>query len=140
MHRCRQVIVVAAIAAALVALPSVAWARFTGTAQATSTVSSASLSVPSAVSVSKRCTFLGIGGDSLTITWTASSTPAVTGYQLDLNANAGSDITRTVQGRTTTSVTVPVTAGATYTVTVSSVVQNWSASSTPLSAGCGLFG
>jgi Fibronectin type III domain len=140
VRRCRQAIVVVAIAAALVALPPAAWARFTTARLATTTVSSASLSAPSALSTSKRCTFLGIGGDSLTVDWAASPTSSVTGYVLELNANLGTDITRTISGRSTTSATVSVTAGTTYTITVSSAVQNWTATSSAVSAGCGLFG
>lgn len=131
---------VAGVAAAVVALPSTAWASFTSVGRAAATVSSATLAAPTSVATTKKCSFLGIFGDTLTVSWTASSTTMATGYTLDLNAGSGSDITRTISGRSTTSVNVSVAPGTTYTITVSSVLKNWTAASTAVRAGCSITG
>ncbi len=140
MQSSRKTIVVAGIATALVALPSAAWAGFTGIGRTSAAVSSATLAAPTSVTTSNKCAILGLGGDSLTVSWTATATSAATGYTLVLDSGSGTPITKSIAGRSTTSATVTVTAGTTYTITVSSVLQNWTAESTAVSAGCGLFG
>lgn len=141
MRNSRKTVVVAAIAAAVVALPSAAWAAFTGVTRTATTVSSARLAAPTSVTTTKSCTFFGLGsGDSLTVSWTATATSAATGYTLVLDPDSGTTITKSIAGRTTTSATIPVKAGSTYSITVSSVLQNWTATSTAVSAGCGWFG
>jgi hypothetical protein len=137
---CAVAAALAVAIAALVALPAAASARFAGSRSASLSVGSATLAPPSNVATTKKCTVLGIGGDTVTVNWTASPDQRVAGYSVRLDSSTSTDITRTVSGRTTTSVTVTVAAGATYAVTVTSTVGNWSAAALSTSVGCGLLG
>ena len=137
---CAVTAALAVATAALVALPTAAWARFGGSSSASLSVGSATLAPPSNVATTKKCTLFGIGGDTVTVNWTASSDLRVAGYSVRLASSTSSDITRTVSGRTTTSVTVSVVAGATYAVTVTSTVGNWSAAAPSTSVGCSVLG
>jgi len=123
-----------AVVAGVVALPTAAWARFSDRATASISVGSASVAAQS-VTTSKKCSFLGIIGDSVTVSW-ADGDPR-TSYTVRLNANFGSDISRTTSG---SSVTVSVSPGVTYAVTVASALGSWTATTTADTVGCGWLG
>jgi hypothetical protein len=116
-------VVATASAAAIVAVPSVAWADYLSSTSAAMTVSAGTLAPPTNVSATAKCTG---SNPSVTVTWTATSSTFATGYTVTLTPTTGSKISTNVNGRTTTSTTIPMSrSGKTYTPGVVSTVSTW---------------
>lgn len=139
LGRSRMLATVMALTGAVFALPAAAWASFTGSTTESLPVGSATLLPPSNVSTNNKCNH-GAAADYITMTWTVTPTQNAAGYTLLLRSPTTGDITQTVAGRSTSSITVAVVPTAIYTVTVSSTAGNWSAAAPTISAGCNLSG
>lgn len=130
-----RVVAVLVAALALVLIPATAAsAAFRVAAWATTTVSTATLAPPTALVNNSSCNFVT---QNLSVSWTASTTTRTTGYVVAV----------TVGGTTTDYQPQPVTAtsfsrlmllgaGKTYTVSVRSVLSNWTASSQSITFVC----
>lgn len=133
----------AAALAGIVSLGAVplAHAAFVDPATATTSFSTAQLAAPTGLTVQKRCT-LGLLGvvlaASLDLAWTPSSTTWATGQTVIVTGPNGFSATQTPGPTvTSTTVTLPLLAGGTYTATVRATYGNWtSLPATATSGGC----
>ena len=131
-RRAAVLTVAACTAAAIVAAPAAAWAAYNSTTAASLSLSSATLAPPTNVSASAKCTG---GSPSVTVSWTATVSTFATGYTVTLTPVTGSPIITNVNGRTTTSTTIPMTrSGKSYTPSVVAKVNSWTSASATSSA------
>lgn len=136
-------LLVAALAGSLsFTVAPLAHAAFVDAATAGVSVSTASLSPPSGLTVQKRCT-LGLLGvvlaASLDLTWTPSSTTWATGQRVVVTDGGGVAVATQDLSATASSSTVdlPLVSGGTYTSTVRATYGSWtSATATATTAGC----
>jgi hypothetical protein len=104
-----------------------AWAAFGDEASAALTLRTATLEPPTLVTSSAGTCAAGVG-DAIALSWTASTTLAVTGYEiLRATASAGPySPVGTVSGRTLETYTdAPLSFATTYHYVLRSIEENW---------------
>ena len=113
-----------ALLAAITSAATVAWATETSTAHASLAASTAVLAPPTAVSATANCPNAKKG--FVTVSWTASTSGASTGYSLTRATGTGAPVTIATLTATTTSYDDPtVTGSSTYTYAVVATYLNW---------------
>jgi hypothetical protein len=128
-----RVVAVLVAALALILIPATAAsAAFRATAWAGTTVSTATLAPPTNLASNSSCNVLT---QNLSVTWTASATTRTTGYVVAVTV-AGA--TTDYQPTTTNGFSrfMLLGSGKTYTVSVRSVLNNWTASTPPITFVC----
>ena len=144
MAQRRRTVAVAVMAAtAVLAAPTAAWARYTSSPAAAISVTADVLAPATGVTTTKHCTFLGIGGNTVTVDWTASTDTYTSGYTVTLSTSSGTAASTTVTGRSTTEATLTVPRiNTAYTVTVVSSYQQWTGvgASPASTVSCNLVG
>lgn len=142
-RRTTSAAVAAAIAATVLAAPTAAWARYTATSSAALSVTADTLAPATAVTFTKHCSFLGIGGNTVTVDWTASADSYANAYTVSLSTSSGTAASTTVSGHNTTEASLAVPKiGTAYTVTVVAGYDQWT-SGAAAAAGtlsCGVLG
>lgn len=137
MKRAGRLLAPAAVAVAVVALPGIAWAKFSGAASVSLRTSTHVLAAPSSV------TALDCPGNAkaeryVTIDWTPSADAFVSGYVVTLTGSDGTNVAVQVTGRATDWTTVDAAHKTSYTVTVAATYANWTSAPTaaPAPANC----
>lgn len=129
-------VALAAVAASAVIAPSVAWGRFSGAANASMSVKSATLAP--ATDVHATCK-LGSGFSfSAAISWTASATSEVSSYYVEADGG-GTKVGADISNRTTATAS-NLQYGVTYTISVTAEAGNWTATPATTTVKCTLFG
>jgi hypothetical protein len=114
-----RVAFVAVLAAALVCVPAAAFAKFTSSKSASTTVSSDTLAAPTGLAV--KCS---APNQRATITWTATADTYATGYVV-YAASGSTESSQNVSGRTTVSYTSTIVVPAGSIITMVSVYRGW---------------
>jgi hypothetical protein len=115
-----------AVAAAVLAAPTAAWARYSASNATALSVTADTLAPATSVSFTKRCSYYGAGGSSVTVTWTASTDSYANGYTVSLATSSGTAASTQVSGHNTTAATLPVPkSGTAYSVNVVAGYQQW---------------
>ena len=137
VKRAGRLLAPVAIAVAVVALPAIAWAKFSGTASVSLRASTHVLAAPSSV------TALGCTGNAkndryVTVGWAPSADAYVSGYVVTLTGSDGTNVAVQVTGRGTAGTTVDAAHKTSYTVTVAATYANWTSAPTaaPEPANC----
>jgi hypothetical protein len=123
----RRVVAIVVGALALIVLPATAaGASFRVSAWATTTVSTATVAAPTALTNSSSC---NIVTQNLAVSWTASTTTRATGYTVSVTVGG----VTTDYPTTTTSFSrfTLLGAGKTYTVSVKTVLGSWTSTANP---------
>ena len=127
----RRLALACLLVGAVVATPTIAWAKFTSKTSAAVSAGSATLAAPTSIAFSGTCPNPGTG--SVKVTFTNAS--RATSYQVVLDPPLGSNVTKTTTSGTTEA-TFSLTRDGTYTVYVTSLVQNWSSVAATKSFTC----
>ena len=129
----RTTVVVAAAVAAVGAGAVSAWATATSTASSTFFVATATLRSPASVTTQITCP-ANKRGDAL-VSWTASPTSGVTGYQVTRAVNGAAPVVIATLGATATSYDDTTVAGSTtYVYGVAATLRAWTSTTATATA------
>jgi hypothetical protein len=117
--------VATAIAATVLAAPTAAWARYSGTASAALSVTADVLAPPTSVTFSTQCSY-STGKGTVTVDWRASSDAYANSYTASLTAGGVTASSSTVSGHNTTETTLSISKrSVAYTVSVVAGYRQW---------------
>ncbi|TAM89296.1 MAG: hypothetical protein EPN43_07225 [Jatrophihabitans sp.] len=122
MGRWAKAGIAATAASAVFALPAVATAAYVGTAAASLPVATDTLAAPGPLTVAVKCQGRT---PTVTVSWTATPSTYATGYDVLLTKSGSTPTVTSVSGRTTTTATVTIGTGATYSITARADFLNW---------------